>query len=205
MPGLRFSQRWPWRNTPTFRRNISPPFLPAFLFLLVACLAYSSTLKMEVLRPIDTSVDVYQPTRRYNPDDRSLHTQMCPTIDFNTSPRNQPNFVTKFLNILWWYKVSQNMALGPAGLGTKNDCAGEFQQKFTRPYSTGFPGSLREVRYNFTLTFILKSFHFFFFFKIYKMVPPGAVRIQRSAEVWSIFMSQRQQLQITLTTALVLS
>jgi hypothetical protein len=40
---------------------------------LVASLAYFSTLKMEVVRPSEPSVNFYQSTRHHIPEDISLH------------------------------------------------------------------------------------------------------------------------------------
>jgi hypothetical protein len=42
-------------------------------FMLVSCLAYSSTLKMEVSCYSKTSVDFQRTTQRYIPKDRSPH------------------------------------------------------------------------------------------------------------------------------------
>jgi hypothetical protein len=88
--GLKFSKRWLrrvlssgiyWRvageSQPTFRSNISPPTSgskiepskkPALLtacFMLVPCLAYSSTLKINAMFSFETSVDFYSTTLRY--------------------------------------------------------------------------------------------------------------------------------------------
>jgi hypothetical protein len=41
-------------------------------YLLVSCLAYTSTLKMEAVRSSETSVDFQWTTRRYIPEDRTL-------------------------------------------------------------------------------------------------------------------------------------
>jgi hypothetical protein len=42
-------------------------------FLLVTCLAYSSTLKMEAVRSFKTSAYFYETTRRHIPEDCTLH------------------------------------------------------------------------------------------------------------------------------------
>jgi hypothetical protein len=42
-------------------------------FMLVSCLAYSSTLKMEMTCSSEASVGFQQPTQRYIPDVRTLH------------------------------------------------------------------------------------------------------------------------------------
>jgi hypothetical protein len=56
--------------------NITPPCLsPAFT--LVSCLAYSSTLKMEVTCSSETSVDFQLTTRRYIPEFRTLQDKIC--------------------------------------------------------------------------------------------------------------------------------
>jgi hypothetical protein len=46
-------------------------FPPAYT--LVSCLAYSSTLKMKATCSSETSVDFQRITRRYIPDDRTIH------------------------------------------------------------------------------------------------------------------------------------
>jgi hypothetical protein len=47
--------------------------LLATCFMLVSCLAYSSTLKMAAKRSSETSVDFQQTAWDYIPDDRTLH------------------------------------------------------------------------------------------------------------------------------------
>jgi hypothetical protein len=42
-------------------------------FTLLSCLAYSSTLQMEAVCSSETSVDFQRTTRRYIPEDRTLH------------------------------------------------------------------------------------------------------------------------------------
>jgi hypothetical protein len=43
------------------------------IFMIVSCLAYSSTLKMEARCSSETSVDFQRTTRRYIPEDGTLH------------------------------------------------------------------------------------------------------------------------------------
>jgi hypothetical protein len=53
---------------------------------LVSYLAYSTTLKMEAIYSSETSVDFQQTTRRYIPEDRTIHNQRCENLtSFNTS------------------------------------------------------------------------------------------------------------------------
>jgi hypothetical protein len=47
-------------------------FWPCRLILIVSCLAYSPTLKMEAICSSET-LGSLRTTRRYNPDDRILH------------------------------------------------------------------------------------------------------------------------------------
>jgi hypothetical protein len=47
---------------------------------LVSCLAYSSTLKMEAKCFSETLVDFQRTTRRYIPEDSSLHTHRCENL-----------------------------------------------------------------------------------------------------------------------------
>jgi hypothetical protein len=51
-------------------------------FTLVSCLTYSSTLKMEVTCSSDTSVDLQRTTRRYIPEDWTLHNHRCENLKF---------------------------------------------------------------------------------------------------------------------------
>jgi hypothetical protein len=54
--------------------------LLATCFMLVSCLAYSSTLKMEARCFSETSVDFQRTTRRYIPEDRTLHNHRCENL-----------------------------------------------------------------------------------------------------------------------------
>jgi hypothetical protein len=53
--------------------------LLAACFMLVFCLTYSSTLKMEATFSSETSVDFQRPTRRI-PEDRKLHNHRCENL-----------------------------------------------------------------------------------------------------------------------------
>jgi hypothetical protein len=92
-------------NQQMFRSNTSPPtFLwnnkpskessmkqVACIALLLTCfmpesfLAYSSTLKMEGKFSSETSVVVHQPTRRYIPEDTTVHNHRCVHIISDTN------------------------------------------------------------------------------------------------------------------------
>jgi hypothetical protein len=50
--------------------------LPA-CFMLVSCLAYSSTLKMEVVCSSEMSVDFHQTLQCYTPEDGAAHSHCC--------------------------------------------------------------------------------------------------------------------------------
>jgi hypothetical protein len=59
--------------------------------MLVSCLAYSSTLKMEVTYTCETSVDFQRTTQRYILEDRTLHIYLCrdsriPSRESNPGP-----------------------------------------------------------------------------------------------------------------------
>jgi hypothetical protein len=51
-------------------------------FTLVSCSAYSSTLKMEAMCSSETSVDFQRTTRRYIPEDSTLHNNRCENLTF---------------------------------------------------------------------------------------------------------------------------
>jgi hypothetical protein len=46
-------------------------------FMLVSCLAYSLTLKVETIRSSETSIDFQRTERRYIPDDSTLYNHRC--------------------------------------------------------------------------------------------------------------------------------
>jgi hypothetical protein len=46
-------------------------------FTLVPCSAYSSTLKMEAICASETSIVFQRTTRRYNPEESTLHDFVC--------------------------------------------------------------------------------------------------------------------------------
>jgi hypothetical protein len=55
-------------------RNFGDTFALLFArFLLVSCLPYCSTLKMEAIYPFETSIDLYRTTQCYIPEDSTLH------------------------------------------------------------------------------------------------------------------------------------
>jgi hypothetical protein len=47
---------------------------------VVSCSAYSSTLKMEAICSFETSVEFQRTTRRYIPEDSTLHNHRCETL-----------------------------------------------------------------------------------------------------------------------------
>jgi hypothetical protein len=64
----------PLTSQPEFRYRMSPR--AADNHPMVYPLAYSSTLKMEVTCSSETSVDFQRTTRRYIPEERTLHNQL---------------------------------------------------------------------------------------------------------------------------------
>jgi hypothetical protein len=57
-------------------------------FTLVSCLAYSSILKMETIFSSETSVHFQRTTRRYVPEDRTLHNHRCENLKFQNNEEN---------------------------------------------------------------------------------------------------------------------
>jgi hypothetical protein len=49
-------------------------------FYAGSCLVYSSTLKMEALFSSETSIDIERTTRRYIPEDSTLHNHRCENL-----------------------------------------------------------------------------------------------------------------------------
>jgi hypothetical protein len=76
LQGLRISRVWIQRES----RLCFPPVFP-----LTACLAYSSTLKMEATRSSKTSVDFQTTTWRYNPEVRTLHAYNTCSVFLSTN------------------------------------------------------------------------------------------------------------------------
>jgi hypothetical protein len=64
-------------------------------FTLVFCLAYSSTLKMEATCSSETSVDFQRTTRRYIPEDKTLHNHRCENLKLY-------NFIADFEFVRFW-------------------------------------------------------------------------------------------------------
>jgi hypothetical protein len=54
--------------------------LLATCWMLVSCLSYSSTLKMEATCSPGTSVDFQRASRRHIPEDRTLHNHRCQNL-----------------------------------------------------------------------------------------------------------------------------
>jgi hypothetical protein len=55
-------------------------------FTLVSCSAYSSNLKMEVICSSETWVDCERTTRRYIPEDSTLHNHRCENLKSYNPP-----------------------------------------------------------------------------------------------------------------------
>jgi hypothetical protein len=63
-------------------------------FLVLSCLVHSSTLKTEAVCSSETSVDFYQTTWHYTPEDSTLHNHQCENL------KSKRNFsYPKHLNI----------------------------------------------------------------------------------------------------------
>jgi hypothetical protein len=57
-----------------------PMTLLALCFTLLSCMAYSPIQKMEATCSSETSVNLQRSTRRYIPEDRTLHNHRCDTL-----------------------------------------------------------------------------------------------------------------------------
>jgi hypothetical protein len=64
--------------------DVTPCGLLGACILLVTCLVYSSTLKMEAVCSSETLVTFYQTTQRLIPEDSTLHNHCCETPISNT-------------------------------------------------------------------------------------------------------------------------
>jgi hypothetical protein len=58
------------------KQSKAKPFRAA-CYMLVSCLAYSSTLKNYLICSFETAVDIQRTTWRYIPEDRTLHIYRC--------------------------------------------------------------------------------------------------------------------------------
>jgi hypothetical protein len=63
-----------------WEKHTASRHLLAVCFMLVSCLAYSSTLKMEVTRFPETSVDFQRTTRPYILKDKTLYNHRCENL-----------------------------------------------------------------------------------------------------------------------------
>jgi hypothetical protein len=79
---LNVNRRFGGTSPPSSGSNNKPSLPPAFT--LVSCWAYSSTLNMEAICSSETSVDVQWTTRRYIPEDGTLHNHRCENPKFYT-------------------------------------------------------------------------------------------------------------------------
>jgi hypothetical protein len=71
-------------SPPTSRSKYKLSRNPALLencFMLVSCLAYSSTLKLEETCSSETPADFQRTTRRYIPEDGTLHNHRCENLN----------------------------------------------------------------------------------------------------------------------------
>jgi hypothetical protein len=71
---LGYNAVWSIEGQLTFRKK------QATCFMLVSCLAYSSTLKMEVTCSSETLAGFQWTTQHYIPQDRTLHKNCCETL-----------------------------------------------------------------------------------------------------------------------------
>jgi hypothetical protein len=73
----------------------SPPTFPP-AYCQASSFAYSWTLKIEASFSSETSVGFYQTTRRYNPEDRTLHNHCSENLKSNYKIGKQNNFTCDF-------------------------------------------------------------------------------------------------------------
>jgi hypothetical protein len=78
----------PGEIQPTFWTNMLPPSLGSksagrVYFMLVCCLAYSSTLNIEAVCSSQSLVGFHQTTWHFTPEDRTLHSHCCENLKSN--------------------------------------------------------------------------------------------------------------------------
>jgi hypothetical protein len=61
---------------------------------MVSCLTDTFTLKMEAVFASETSVNIYQTTRRHIPEDSTLHSHCCENNQ-HSSNKNVPGIIPK--------------------------------------------------------------------------------------------------------------
>jgi hypothetical protein len=61
--------------------HVSAAYWDTPIFMLVDCLAYSSTLKMGATYSSETSIDFQRTTGLYIPDDRTLQSYFCLVLE----------------------------------------------------------------------------------------------------------------------------
>jgi hypothetical protein len=69
-----------WLSLPVWEPKILHNSRLVSAFLLVVCLAYSSTLKMEATCSFETSVDIHRTTQHYISEDRIVHNPRCENL-----------------------------------------------------------------------------------------------------------------------------
>jgi hypothetical protein len=92
---LEMWRRVVWYIFTMFRRDMLPLCCLAYFImtiqasklclLQVSCLTHSSTLKMEATCSSYTEVDFQRTTRRYTPEDRTLHDHRCENLKLYTA------------------------------------------------------------------------------------------------------------------------
>jgi hypothetical protein len=81
-----------WNITPCSPLKVNRPFggtsrdLLVICLMLVFCLAYFSTLRMEMTCSSETSIDFQRTTLHYVPEDRALHLLCCEILYFKNTP-----------------------------------------------------------------------------------------------------------------------
>jgi hypothetical protein len=100
--------------------------LLADFFMLVSCLNYSSTLKMKATCSSKTSSDFKRTTRRYSPEDRTLHNHRCENLRSYISWLVSTGDVSSSARLHWTWNLpvfSQPAEPLPGNSRTKEECA----------------------------------------------------------------------------------
>jgi hypothetical protein len=118
--------------------------------MLVSCLTYSPTLKMEATFSSKTSVDFQRTTRRYIPEDSTLHDQSCENLKSHEAyvcPLTKNIITHLFLIFIYIFPLIRNFLLKIRNLSISKMKKNKREQKL--PHSNKHHRHILHKRDNF--------------------------------------------------------